>query len=147
MKNIAKAKDEEDKRRKDQHFDKALARHGINSLIGELLRRQREFLDLSQKDIGDKLNYRYFNFISMIEGGACKIPANRIFDLTEAYKLDPELALTFIRILHPEIWDMMKAAKESTKIFNSGIDIDEAEANLDKKFKAKLKEFRLPNSA
>ena len=60
---------------------------GVPSLVGELLKRKRESMDLSQKQISDKLGYPYFNFISMIENGASKIPLARIADVVKAYGL------------------------------------------------------------
>jgi len=41
--------------------------------LGELLKRQREMLDMCQGDIARKLGYRNTNYISMLERGLSTI--------------------------------------------------------------------------
>ena len=144
---IEESKSQEKKRKKDEKLQESIEKRGNISLIGELLKRQREFLDLSQKDISNILDYQYMNFISMIENGACKIPLKRIPDIAKAYSLPPEFTMILTKELHPETWAVICAIKENNKAFNSGIAIEDIEKNMNAIFKGKLKEFRLPMSS
>jgi transcriptional regulator with XRE-family HTH domain len=141
---LNEAKSQELSRKKDKKLAESMEKNGVISLIGELLKRQREFLNLSQKDIGDRLNYRYFNFISMIENGTTKIPLNRVPDVVKAYELAPEFMMIFTRALHPETWNVICQIKENNKSFNTGITVADVEKNMIAFFKDTLKEFRLP---
>ncbi len=124
----------------------SIEKNGIMALVGELLKRQREHLDLSQKDIGDRLNYRYFNFISRIENGGCKIPLNGVADVAKAYGFDSSFILIFIKHLHPDIWEVVKQIKSDVKAFSSNVKIEDIDHDVDSAFKSKLKEFRLPTN-
>jgi transcriptional regulator with XRE-family HTH domain len=117
------------------------------SLMGEMLKQQRESLKLSQKDIADKLDYPYFNFISMLESGASKIPLSRVADVVEAYSLPPEFIMILTKALHPETWSIICKIKESTKAFNTGMAISDIEKDNDRLLKRKLKDFRLPTGS
>ena len=141
---VVKAIGREQTRKKDKKTQDSTEKKSGISLIGELLKRQRERLKLSQKQISDKLNYPYFNFISMLESGASKIPLARIPDIVLSYSLEPEFAMILTRALHPETWSVICNIKKSTKAFNSGIAVSDIEKNNDKILKKKLKEFKLP---
>lgn len=143
-KEVSETKILERKRKADVRLAGSIGNDGVVSLVGELLKRQREFLNLSQKEISDKLNYKYMNFISMIENGACKIPLARIPDVSEAYGFAPEMMMALLKAIHPETWDVtVKITKANENTFK-GISINEMHKQADKYLKDKLKEFRLP---
>ncbi|MGA9111883.1 MAG: helix-turn-helix domain-containing protein [Smithella sp.] len=144
---VVKAIGREQTRKKDKILQDSTEKKSVISLIGEMLKRQRESLKLSQKQISDKLGYPYFNFISMLESGASKIPLGRVADVVEAYSLPPEFIMILTKELHPEVWSVVCKIKESTKAFNTAIVASEIEKNNDRILKQKLKVFRLPTGS
>lgn len=141
---VVKAIGREQTRKKDKKPQDSTEKKSGISLIGELLKRQRESLELSQKDIGDRLNYPYFNFISMLESGRSKVPLARVSDIVKAYELPTEFILILTKELHPETWSLICEIKKSTKAFNTVIAVSDIEKNNDRILKGKLKKFRLP---
>ncbi|RPJ18033.1 MAG: XRE family transcriptional regulator [Desulfobacteraceae bacterium] len=75
--------------------------------IGLYLKRTREKKKLSQKLIAKRLKYKNVNFISMIENGVSKIPANKILNFVKAYQLEPFIGFVLIREVYGDIWKAM----------------------------------------
>ncbi len=84
----------------------------VNLLIGELLKRQREVMGLSQQEIGSQAGYPRGNLVGMIEGGRCVIPLSKVSQFTAAYCFHPEFSLVLIKYLHPGVWSDIPGATE-----------------------------------
>lgn len=143
---MPEVKDKRVRLQKSEKLKVALEKGRIVALLGELLKRQRERLALSQNDIKERLNYKYYNFISMIENGACKIPFNRIADVVKAYEFENEFILIFIKALHPDIWDVIKTIKLNIDSFNTQTPVSAIDKSIDAMFKNKLRKYQIPTA-
>ncbi|RLA87999.1 MAG: hypothetical protein DRG20_06730 [Deltaproteobacteria bacterium] len=66
--------------------------------LGEFLRKRRQELGLTQKQVAEALGYSFPNFISMIENGY-KVPLKRYKDFAKVLKLDErETLMRFLMI-------------------------------------------------
>ena len=63
---------------------------------GQWLRAKREALGLSQRDLATKLDLDYYTFISQIESGRGRVPAERYVQWADALQTDPR---TFAKTL------------------------------------------------
>ena len=78
-------------------------------LAGEFMKRHRESKGYSQQDMTDMLGYKNVNFVSMIERGLAKIPADRIKDFASAYFIQPNIFYALIlKSSYPEIWSVLE---------------------------------------
>jgi transcriptional regulator with XRE-family HTH domain len=112
------------------------------SKLGELLKRQRHALNLSQRDIARKLHYRHFNFICMIENGTSQIPFSRIPDIVTAYELPPTFLLIIIRERYPDAWRVMSAINIALpEVFMSAK--EDVELSLDKAYASALDDYKI----
>ena len=75
--------------------------------IGTVLKEQREQLGLSQQDIAERLNYKNYNYISMLENGRSSIPVKRLYDIFNAYEFDKGHFVIFVKKLLPEVWALI----------------------------------------
>lgn len=85
----------------------------MNILISEkaicnVLRSQRDSLNISQREIAKKLGYRNANYVSMLETGNSRIPVFKIPAIVEAYRLPKSYIAVMIRELYPDHWDFIK---------------------------------------
>ncbi len=76
-------------------------------IIGSILKEQRESQGLSQADIAAALDYKNYNYISMLENGRSNIPVKRAMDILRAYRLDDSVAAVFIKYLLPAVWEVL----------------------------------------
>lgn len=93
----------------------AEAKYERAKLIGAVLKAQREKVNISQKEIADKLSYRNANFISMIETNKSSVPLTRINDFLEAYELPSEFGLVILKCLYPECYQAIFVAMPAIK--------------------------------
>ncbi len=109
-----------------------------NMVIGNLLKAKREDEGLSQSDVADKLEYKNYNMISIIESGRANLPLKRISDFVRVYGFDKIDSAIFLKKLHPEVWDSFMGITEekfkTSKEFNEEIDV---------KFKKYLKDYHI----
>ena len=56
---------------------------------GHWLRTKREALGLSQRDLAAKLDMDYYTFISQIESGRGRVPAERFVQWADALQINP----------------------------------------------------------
>src|SRR5580693_2533658 len=63
---------------------------------GSWLREQRQKAGLSQMDLANKLDFKYYTFISQIENGYGRVPSQSMADWARALGVRPE---RFARIL------------------------------------------------
>ena len=73
---------------------------------GLILKRRREELGLSQRQVADALGYRNYNYISMIETGRSAIPVNKIPAIVIAYNINPAFGCMLLKANFEETWDM-----------------------------------------
>ena len=76
--------------------------HELRSEVGEWLRARREACGYSQSDLAKVLGLDYYTFISQIENGRGRIPANRYAEWADALKISRrEFALQMMRYYDP----------------------------------------------
>ncbi|HYD32169.1 MAG TPA: helix-turn-helix transcriptional regulator [Azospirillaceae bacterium] len=63
----------------------------LRQQAGQWLRRQREDRKLTQRDLAEKIGLRYYTFISQIESGQGRIPAEQYEGWANALELNPQL--------------------------------------------------------
>lgn len=128
-------------RAKDAKLTDAIKKGDNIVIIGELLKRQRESLQLSQREIGDKVGYRNYNFISMLENGIHNLPIAKIPGIVKAYKLEPVFMGVFVKYLYPEIWEVFRTLRQ--ELATQHMTIEDINELFESKFKTKLAEFRI----
>lgn len=75
---------------------------------GLWLRARRCELGLSQRELALRVNMEYYTFISQIEAGRGRIPADRMRDWANALEMDPkEFAITLMRYYDPHTFEMV----------------------------------------
>ena len=89
----------------------------INSAVelrkkaGSWLRERRCELGLSQRELARRVNMEYYTFISQIEAGRGRIPAERLQEWSEALEVEPkEFAKTLMRYYDPFTYEMLFAS-------------------------------------
>lgn len=108
----------------------------LNNLrIGKILRRRRDELDLTLKDICDKLGYKYANFISMIENGNSNIPLARIADFADVYELDNVFIPVVIKYSYESTWTAIKDTFRLNKSIFKPNNIDKIDSDIETAFK------------
>lgn len=111
--------------------------------IGTVLKEQRESIKLSQQDVANKLNYKNYNYISMLENGRSSIPVKRLHDIFNAYQFDKEVFAVFVKRLLPDVWEVMMQVTEKEKLPSTKDDIEKFEVEIDQRFKQLLMKFGL----
>lgn len=80
---------------------------------GLWLRARREDLGLSQRELARRVNMEYYTFISQIEGGRGRVPAERLEDWAAALELEPrDLAKTLMQYYDPYMYRLIFPAPE-----------------------------------
>ena len=75
---------------------------------GVWLRSKREEAGFSQRELAAKVGFEYYTFISQIESGRGKLPADRYESYAEALDVQPrEFATTMLRYNDPHIYGMI----------------------------------------
>jgi transcriptional regulator with XRE-family HTH domain len=96
------------------------AKYEKAKLIGAVLKIQREKINISQKEIADRLSYRNANFISMIETNKSTVPLTRINDFVEAYEMPKEFGLVLLKYLYPECYQAIFSAMPAMRNLGEG---------------------------
>jgi len=87
------------------------------SLAGEFLKRWREGLNFSQQELTTMLEYKNVNFVSMIERGMAKVPADRIKDFARVYMIPQNVFTALIlKCSYPETWELIEQYNEASGI-------------------------------
>lgn len=76
----------------------------MSNKIGDLIRRQRESMGLTQADLAKQLGYGYGNFIGMLETGKAKFPLPRAVDYAKVLGIDPP---KFLKMIFKEYYPEM----------------------------------------
>jgi len=108
-------------------------------LIGKLLKAERTSQGLSQREIAIAMGYNNPNFISMIENGVSRPPADRTKDIGPAYKMPKILTAVLLRQCDREVWDMIMDVIESLPEKVDVRNRKAVESALDRWFKKELK--------
>jgi len=91
--------------------DKAVEESSSGELrkrAGEWLRARRTELGLSQRELAQRVSMDYYTFISQIEAGRGRVPAERLRDWSEALEMDPkDFAINLMKFYDPHYFDMI----------------------------------------
>ena len=80
----------------------------LRQQAGAWLRARRSELGLSQRELALRVNMEYYTFISQIEAGRGRIPAERMRDWSLALEMDPrEFAITLMKYYDPHTYEMV----------------------------------------
>lgn len=75
---------------------------------GRWLRARRCELGLSQRELAHRVNMEYYTFISQIEGGRGRVPADRLRDWSDALEMAPrEFAKKLMMYYDPYTYEML----------------------------------------
>ena len=84
----------------------------LRKQAGSWLRDRRCELGLSQRELANRVNMEYYTFISQIEAGRGRVPAERLGIWAEALEMDGrELAITLMRYYDPYTFELVFGAK------------------------------------
>ena len=88
----------------------------LRKKAGSWLRSVRCGLGLSQRELAHRVNMEYYTFISQIEAGRGRVPADRLRDWSEALEMDPkEFAINLMKYYDPHSFDMIYGAEDPTQ--------------------------------
>lgn len=80
----------------------------LRRAAGNWLRNQREAVGFSQTDLARALNLEYYTFISQIENGRGRIPANRYVDWADALQIPRrEFAMRMMQYYDPVTYELI----------------------------------------
>ena len=113
---------------------------GLRREAGAWLREHREAQRLSQRDLAAKVGIEYYTFISQIEAGRGRVPAERYEAYANALKVDPrEFTQTMLKYNEPVIFNLLFGNAVSTdaksKPETSIADLEQRLAILESQFK------------
>tara|TARA_B100000886_G_C20272932_1_gene427809 strand:- start:370 stop:675 length:306 start_codon:yes stop_codon:yes gene_type:complete len=75
---------------------------------GRWLRLRREELGLSQRDLARLVKIDYYTFISQIEAGRGRVPADRIQEWASALEINPrDLAVALMKFYDPHTYKLI----------------------------------------
>ncbi len=80
----------------------------LRKKAGRWLRERRCEMGLSQRELARRVNMEYYTFISQIEAGRGRVPADRLRDWAEALEMDPKaFAINLMKFYDPHMYDMI----------------------------------------
>jgi transcriptional regulator with XRE-family HTH domain len=80
----------------------------LRKKAGVWLRTKRCELGLSQRELASRVNMEYYTFISQIEAGRGRVPADRFKYWAEALEIDPRrFAITLMKYYDPHVYDLI----------------------------------------
>ena len=82
----------------------------LRKQAGEWLRSKRCALGISQRVLAERVNMEYYTFISQIEAGRGRVPAERLKEWAVALEIDPrEFAIKLMQFYDPFTYDLIFA--------------------------------------
>lgn len=78
-------------------------------MVGEMLKLQREALELTKAEITRKVGNRNINFVCKLEKGEAIIPIAKFMDFMDAYQLPNEKMKVIFQQLYPDTWQLLYA--------------------------------------
>lgn len=86
----------------------------LRKQAGLWLREKREAAGLSQRELANLVGFEYYTFISQIEAGRGKVPADRYERYAAATKVAPrEFAVTMLRFNDPHTYGLIFQSEEA----------------------------------
>lgn len=83
---------------------------------GAWLKEKREAAGLSQRELASRVGIEYYTFISQIEGGRGRVPAERFEAYAAALRVSPrEFTMTMLRYNDPVIFRLLAEPKEEVQ--------------------------------
>ena len=80
----------------------------LRKQAGSWLRARRSELGLSQRELASRVNIEYYTFISQIEAGRGRVPAEKLRDWSEALEMDPrDFAINIMKYYDPFTFEMV----------------------------------------
>lgn len=94
-------------------------RRDLRVSAGLWLRARREEKSLSQRDLAEKVGAVYYTFISQIEAGRGRIPAERYAAWAEALEIEPRaFAINMLRFYEPATHMLIFGSQEEPERAN-----------------------------
>lgn len=88
----------------------------LRKRAGLWLRERREYLGLSQRDLARLVNTEYYTFISQIEAGRGRVPADRLMFWAKALDMKPrEFAITLMQFYDPHTYEMVFGSADQSQ--------------------------------
>tara|TARA_B100000963_G_C22531252_1_gene627718 strand:- start:139 stop:447 length:309 start_codon:yes stop_codon:yes gene_type:complete len=85
----------------------------LRKKAGEWLRARRCALGLSQRELATRVNMDYYTFISQIEAGRGRVPAERFKEWAQALDMEPrEFAINLMKYYDPFTFEMIFGSSE-----------------------------------
>lgn len=95
-----------------QNSEEQVSASELRKKAGIWLRTRRSELGLSQRELACRVNMEYYTFISQIEAGRGRVPADRLRDWAEALEMEPkEFAINLMKYYDPLTYDMIFGSK------------------------------------
>ena len=80
----------------------------LRKQAGAWLRARRCELGLSQRELASRVEMEYYTFISQIEAGRGRVPAERMLDWSVALEMDPkQFAMHLMKYYDPYMYNML----------------------------------------
>ena len=105
------------------HMEKIRQSSDVNDVVelrkkaGKWLRSRRDELGLSQRELARRVNTEYYTFISQIEAGRGRVPAERLKYWAAALEVDPKIfATTLMRFYDPHSYELIFGLNEIKNI-------------------------------
>ncbi len=88
---------------------------------GRWLKSLREGAGLTQAELAERVNLRYYTFVSQVESGIGRVPIETQALWAEAVGMDPsEFARTLLRYYEPELYRLLFTAEPRPKAKPAG---------------------------
>lgn len=85
----------------------------LRKQAGRWLKSRRESLGISQRVLADRVDMEYYTFISQIEAGRGRVPAERFKHWAAALEVDPKVfATTLMKFYDPYTYEMIFGLSE-----------------------------------
>jgi transcriptional regulator with XRE-family HTH domain len=100
----------------------------LRKAAGLWLRGKRETAGLSQRELAIKVGFEYYTFISQIESGRGRVPAERYEKYAKAFQMSArDFAMTMLRFNDPHTYRMIFEGTDQT---NSVSEVNRLEERL-----------------
>lgn len=88
----------------------------LRKKAGSWLKSRRCELGLSQRELAHRVNMDYYTFISQIEAGRGRVPAERLRDWALALNMDPrEFAIVMMEYYEPYTFELVFSKEKDTR--------------------------------
>tara|TARA_Y100000588_G_scaffold392603_1_gene505130 strand:+ start:2775 stop:3098 length:324 start_codon:yes stop_codon:yes gene_type:complete len=92
----------------EEKISRAQDSNELRKAAGRWLRDRREYLGLSQRTLAERVNMEYYTFISQIESGRGRVPAERLKHWATALEVNPrEFAIALMKYYDPHSYELI----------------------------------------